>query len=718
MPKNILKNKLLSAIAIGALITLILTAFSLTNIFNSWHLKIADTLYTNNPSSQEIVIIGIDEKSTYAQPEGLGQFGKWSRENYVKLLDVLAQNPNQAPKVIVFDLLFDTQTQEVPIEKIKELKYEQAEGLTNGQKLDLYENFIDSNSSLLDNSIDTALAEKFYETENLILAFFSNNGNPIFPINKFSINAKLGDVFAEVDDDGILRKVPPFYQDNGTYYPDMAVAAVQEYLEADDLTTNNITSNSLTIKSATREIQIPLEDGKMNMSYFEDPGHTHISFVDVLNGNFEEDVFKDKIVLVGVSELTSTQDTVTTPISEAKIIYGVEFRANEIQTILDGKFLTNQSTVGKIATLALISIALALIIMHLGTLLSTIIAIAAIVGYYLIAHLFFKTGLILNMVYPFMAIILTFLASWIYKYTIADKKKREMKSAFGHYVSKKLVEEISKNPDLVKLGGEKRQVSVFFSDIQDSTKISEQIDTAMWVAQMNEYFTMMENVIKQVGGTIDKYEGDAIMGFFNAPIPQENHQLLAHLCALEMKKALKILHKKWEPEGKPLLEFRIGINTGEAIVGNFGSKDRFDYTVMGDTVNTASRLESSANKTYGTRIAVAGLAGTSAGEATPGKIIMREIDTVFLPGKSEPVQIFELVCTTTEATEETRNLVETYAAGLSSYRKKDFTTAISHFEKLPQDPPAQVLLERCGKLGRGEQVTGLDENMVFRIFNK
>ena len=208
------------------------------------------------------------------------------------------------------------------------------------------------------------------------------------------------------------------------------------------------------------------------------------------------------------------------------------------------------------------------------------------------------------------------------------------------------------------------------------------------------------------------------MGFFNAPIPQENHVILAHITALEMKKALGRLHQKWEKEGKPLLEFRVGINTGEAIVGNFGSQDRFDYTVMGDTVNTASRLESSANKTYGTKIVAAGFAGSSAGGTTAGKITMREIDTVLLPGKAEPVQIFELICKPAEATQEVQNLVATYSAGLESYRKKDFATAISHFEKLPQDPPAQIMLERCTALNKGEKVTSLDENMIFKIVGK
>lgn len=698
MAKTLLKNKALSAVLVGVVITLLLTIFSFTNIFNSWHLKIADTLYTNNESSDEIVIIGIDEKSTYRSPEGLGQYSKWSRGNYVDLLNILGDDP----KTIVFDILFDTDTQEIPIQMITDLKY--------GNTDQTYEEFIDANSTIVDNSIDKGLSEKLYEIENLVLAFHSNNGNPIFPINKFSINAKLGDVFAVTDEDNVLRKVPVVYTGE-KLYPDIAVAAVQEYLDAEEISPSHITSDLLTIQSATREIQVPLEEGKMNMSYFEDPGHTHIPFIDVVRGDFDKDLIKDKIVLVGVTELTSTHDTVETPLSDAKTIFGVEFRANEIQTILDEKFLTNQSTVGKIATIALISIALALIIMHLGAILSTVIAIAAIVGYYLLAHVFFRTGLIVNMVYPFMAIMLTFLASWVYKYTIADRKKREMKSAFGHYVSKKLVEEISKNPDLVKLGGEKRQVSVFFTDIKDSTKISEQIDTALWVAQMNEYFTMMEKVIKQLGGTIDKYEGDAIMGFFNAPIPQENHQALAHLCALEMRKALAILHKKWEPEGKPLLEFRIGINTGEAIVGNFGSADRFDYTVMGDTVNVASRLESAANKTYGTKIMASGFEKSD-------QIVVREIDIVLLPGKAEPVKLYEIICTSKELTEELKTVIQTYSAGLEAYRKKDFTTAIANFEKLPTDPPAQVLLARCQKLAKGEQVIGLEDGMVFRIFNK
>lgn len=680
---KLLKNKAFAAILIGGLSTLILSVFLLTNTFNGWHLKIADSLYKYDNPSDEIVIIAIDQKST--DREALGRYAQWSRENYVNLLQILGEDP----KVIVFDLLFHTPTQQVPMDNLR--FYENSiEGLTNGERLKKYEEFFESNSSKIDNEIDNKFEEKLKEFDNIVLAFSSNLGSPLFPLPKFSEKAVLGDAHVKLDEDGILRKSISYYEEHQS----LGLATVAKYYNTGE------------------EINVPVEDGEMNVNFFGNPySYEMVSFIDVIRGEYETALFKDKIVMIGVTAPEEIHDTIPTPRSTIVEMPGVEFRANEIQTILEEKFLTNQSTVGKIATIALISIALALIIMHLGAILSTVIAIAAIVGYYLLAHVFFRTGLIVNMVYPFMAIILTFLASWVYKYTIADKKKREMKSAFGHYVSKKLVEEISKNPDLVKLGGEKRQVSVFFSDIKDSTKMSEQIETEKWVAQMNEYFTMMENVIKQVGGTIDKYEGDAIMGFFNAPLLQENHQALAHLCALEMKKALKILHQKWEPEGKPLIEFRIGINTGEAIVGNFGSKNRFDYTVMGDTVNTASRLESSANKTYGTKIIASGFENSD-------QIVVREIDTVLLPGKEESVKLYELVCTSKELTEEIKQAIQTYAAGLEAYRKKDFTTAISHFEKLTTDPPAQIMLERCRVLAKGEQVTGLEENMTFRIFNK
>lgn len=716
MIKNILKSRAISGLFIGIIVAVIISAFFLTNFLNSWHLKIADTLFTRNNPSDEIIIIAIDETSVSPAPEGLGRFAQWTRENYIKLLDKLGADP----KVIVFDIIFNTPTQQLPFEKIKFFQDELSKITSTDEKLSLYEKFLTDNSSTIKNEIDQSLADKLKEFENIILAFNSNNGNPTFPLPKFTSKAVLGDIAAEADDDGILRESKTIFysKDENKYYTDLAVSAVQKFTDASRIQEEDVQNDELILHGKVKDIKIPLENENMLVNYFGDPfSYKMISFIDVINGNYEKDLFKNKIVLIGVTEFKEIQDTVLTPRSNKTEMPGIEFRANEIQTILDEKFLTNQNTLSQILTVSGISIALCILLNYLGILLSILLATASIILYYLLAHILYKNGLIINMVYPFIAIVLTYIASWIYKYFIADKKKREISSAFGHYVSEALVEEISKNPDMVKLGGEKRIITVFFSDIKNSTQLSEKTEITSWVSQINEYFTVMESIIKKYGGTIDKYEGDAIMGFWNAPLTQENHVALAYRGILEMKKALKTLHEKWEKEGKALLEFRVGINTGEAIVGNFGSVDRFDYTAMGDTVNTASRLESSANKTYGTEIIVAGFENNSSGEEL-SKVIMRELDSVLLPGKNEPVKLYELLCLSEKLTQEIRNIIKIYATGLEAYKNKNWQTAIDNFKLLENDLPSKIMLSRCQKLQNQEKIDGLDENMTFRIFNK
>jgi len=280
------------------------------------------------------------------------------------------------------------------------------------------------------------------------------------------------------------------------------------------------------------------------------------------------------------------------------------------------------------------------------------------------------------------------------------------------------VDQISENPDIVKIGGENKEITVFFMDIKNSTGLSESMQVEAWVKQINEYFTVMERVVKRNDGTIDKYEGDAIMGFWNAPVPQTNHISLAFDTAIRMRSALASLHQKWQKESKPLLEFRIGINTGEAIVGNFGSNSRFDYTVMGDTVNTASRLESSANKTYGTTIIVANFENKIAPEEAT-KYVFRELDWVLLPGKKQAITIYELVCTAEQSTPQLKALLQNYAGGLAAYRRKDYGSAIQFFATLNNDSAALVMIDRCKKLQSDQPVPGLEEtSMVYRIVGK
>ncbi|MBI4232149.1 adenylate/guanylate cyclase domain-containing protein, partial [Candidatus Peregrinibacteria bacterium] len=610
------QNRLVAGLFIAAAISLFLGVLLSLGVFDTANLKLRDSLYTYNKPSDEIVIIAIDEKSTKPKPEGLERFSKWTRTNYVELLNQLS---DQEAKVILFDILFVNRTENISFEEINEFLYNLAPNLSGDEKLQAYEDFLKSHSNAIKSPVDLEFALKLGEFKNIILAYDNSPEGILYPIPELANTAKMGDRQGDPDEDGVFRKDKVMI--DGKEIDSLAIAAAKQYLGED-------------------KVNLPLVDGDLWVNYFADPySYQMISFVDVMNGKFEKGFFKDKIVLIGLTTFREVSDVNLTPKSNEIPMPGVEIWANEIQTIIDGKFLHPQGFFGQIITLTVIAIVLTVTLNYLGILSSIILSLAAILLYLGAAHFAYRKGILLNMVYPFIAIVLVYLGSWVYKFFVADRKKREITLAFGKYVSKELVDQISKNPDLVKLGGEKKMVTVFFSDIKNSTTHSENTPIEAWVSQINEYFTAMEAILKRSGGTLDKYEGDAIMGFWNAPIDQPDHISRAYATAIAMQKTLKQLHQKWQQEGKPLIEFRIGINTGDALVGNFGSTDRFDYTVMGDTVNTASRFESSANKVYGTSVIVGGVDCKKIAQ-----FITRELDTVLLPGKNEPVKVFELIC--------------------------------------------------------------------------
>ena len=697
-----LQNKIFAAV----LISLIITAFSVilifTGVFHSWHLKIADTLYTRNEPSKEIIIVGIDDKSTNSIAPGLGRFGQWGRDNYVNLLQILEP---ENPKVITFDILFNTNSKGASFSQLSNLldEVELIDSLEG--KLETYKNNLKKYVSLTGHPTENLFAEELQKYSNIVLLgkIVESTNSPIFPLQKFLNESFVGISSDFFDPDGIMRRVKPIFlnPEDQKPYDDLALATVKKYLPENEIP------------------KLPLEDGKLNVNFFGDPfSFKEISFTDVVNKKFDPGTFKDKIVLVGVTTLKEGQDRVLTPRSNTVPMTGIEFRANEIQTILEQKFLKNQSSVNTILMIALIALILTIIFNYSGVIISAIALFGSLIGYYFTAHFLYKSGFIPNMIYPFIAIIFSYIAAWIYRYFIADKKKREMTSAFSHYVSEDLVEEISKNPDAVKLGGEKKIITVFFTDLKDSTSLSEKTEITAWISQVNEYFTVMEKVIKHFNGTIDKYEGDAIMGFWNAPLTQEDHVLKAYLAALEMKKYLKVLNVKWTKDGRPALTMRIGINTGEAIVGNMGSTNRFDYTAMGDTVNTASRLESCASKLYGGIIAVLGFDKFANAEELKKQVVLREVDTVILPGKKDPTIIHELVCERTDLTEEIQRNLENYEKGLAAYRSKNFEEAFQYFEACVNDPAAEVMELRTKELKAGKNIKTLSENMIYKINNK
>jgi adenylate cyclase len=271
-----------------------------------------------------------------------------------------------------------------------------------------------------------------------------------------------------------------------------------------------------------------------------------------------------------------------------------------------------------------------------------------------------------------------------------------------------------KDPAKLKLGGDKKDLSVLFSDIRGFTTFSESIQPEMLVKLLNEYLTAMTDIIFRYEGTLDKYMGDAIMAIYGAPLPQPDHARRACLTAIDMMDELRMIQIKWEKDGYPRLDIGIGINSGIMVVGNMGSVRRFDYTVMGDSVNLASRLEG-LNKIYGTNVII----GEETYERVKNSAVCREIDLVRVKGKTQPVKIYELMAMD-GASDEIQSLASAFQKAIRYYRARRFAEAGQMFKQIlhmhAADGPTKLYLQRCALLAKNPPPPEWDG--VFTITHK
>ena len=283
------------------------------------------------------------------------------------------------------------------------------------------------------------------------------------------------------------------------------------------------------------------------------------------------------------------------------------------------------------------------------------------------------------------------------------------------------MEEMLKDPAMLQLGGLEREMTVMFSDIRGFTTISEKLSPPALVHLLNEYLSPMTDIVFANQGTLDKYIGDAVMAFFGAPLKNEKHALVCCKSALEMMETLSRLREAWRIEDPniPLVDIGIGVNSGPMVVGNMGSQQRFNYTVMGDNVNLASRLEG-LNKEYGTHVLISEATLTMAAKAAQAGEgpLVRELDAVRVKGKKEPVRLFEL--RGRGEAKADAPLLEAYARGLGLYRKQRFATARLEFEHClelhPEDGPAQLFLQRCDAMSA--EPPGANWDGVFSMTHK
>jgi adenylate cyclase len=441
------------------------------------------------------------------------------------------------------------------------------------------------------------------------------------------------------------------------------------------------------------------EKGTLFINYYGPRGmFPYYSLSEVVLGDIPPYKFADKIVLLGFTSKIY-QDLYSVPFQ--KYDYpGVEIHATIIENIIRGDFLIKPEWATLIETALILVLGIVLgVARHRKRPLFGVWA--ALIGVLIVAsfaHAAFVFGSIwLNVTFPLLFIVVDYLAITSYKYFTEEKQKRGIKNAFQHYVSPTVVTHMLKTAEKLKLGGERKQLTALFSDIRGFTSISEQMSPEALVTFLNEYLSEMTQIVLDHGGTVDKYMGDAIMAFYGAPIEQADHAVRACKTAVDMILRLKQLHVEWEARGLPPMNIGVGINSGEMSVGNMGSWDRFDYTIMGDHVNLASRLEG-INKQYGTNIVISHWTYELCRAGSQDSWTVRELDTVRVKGKDEPVTIYELIGYGTLYEQKTP-LVARFCEGLERYKNRQWEQAIAVFQEAlqiyPDDRPSQIYIERC-----------------------
>jgi len=386
----------------------------------------------------------------------------------------------------------------------------------------------------------------------------------------------------------------------------------------------------------------------------------YVSAADVIKGRVDPVMFKDMVVMLGTSAV-ATYDQKVTPFSAN--LPGIEKNATVVYNILTEDYLKKSPGVIEMVITLLTAIILSLLLHRMRAIQGTMLAFSLIAMYILLSFYLFVFSLTwINRIYPVLNMLCIYVVQTTTKFFFEEKKARDIRKMFSSYVSPGVVEALINNPEMAKLGGERKEVTVLFSDIAGFTSLSEKLQPEEVVSLLNEYFKEMTDVIFKWQGTFDKIVGDEIMSFWGAPIEQPNHAELAARCALNMHKTLRKLQAKWKAEGRPLLDCGIGLNTGEVLVGNIGAEDKkMDYTIMGDHVNAGARVEA-LTRQYKAKILLTEFTAKRLekliDEKQMGHVKLVFKDFVKVKGKELQLGIYELVDTKLDEEDEGQNPVQ------------------------------------------------------------
>lgn len=594
-------KKLLRDLVESLIVIALVFLLTITNLFSHLDYMLKDALYQiPRGVSSQIKIIAIDDKTL----EELGPINTWSRQYYADLINILNSKENAKPAVIAFDILFS--------------------------------GYFGDNNTIAEG--DMAFAEAAKESGNVVAvaqykynekAATDENGLIVYPVDAvYYPYQELRDVvsvgYSNVaqDSDGVVRRI----------------AIEQSYQGEDMYMFSKVIYDMYCDSNGSKKVEIPTDKyGKTLINFSGKPGdYECISMVDVLDGKIDPRAFTGSIVLVG-AYATGMQDNFNVPNGYSKQMFGVEIHANILQSLMDGRFSINANPIATGIITGIICGIIHFIFKRSKIWLSTILLLVAVGAQIFVGITLNNNGKSISLVYAIIVLIVSYVYCLAIGYVLEKIKRKKVINAFKKYVAPEVVEEISKKGDFsIKLGGENRDVAVLFVDIRGFTTMSEILEPEQVVAILNNYLNLTTDAIFKNKGTLDKFIGDATMAVFNSPFDLEDYTFKAVCAAMDIVDGAKALEDKLMKEFGRSIGFGVGVNCGPAIVGNIGCEFRMDFTAIGDTVNTAARLESNAKRGQV-------LISDMVYERVKDRVEVEEVGEIPLKGKSNGVFVYSVV---------------------------------------------------------------------------
>ena len=688
----------------------------------------------------DVVIIDIETSSVAPTEEGgLGRYFNWPHAYHGQLINTVSSGN---PKGILFDMIVDPENT-FNYDLVNAL---QSDSKPKNQALDdVTQQFLVSNnpSLFVEATYNTQKAyhglefgyadtmnflypmdsePEGYFYENHIIKGVSEEAKKRLPpgerfnnthVDLLSGSVGAGSVTFLVDEDGVIRRAPTaiYFEGADHVYPSLVMSGAIDFLgiKKDGGFDYDFENNVLNLIDTTDTIvrSIPIDDkGRMYVNFYGGfQTFTYIPYMYAMDPEMLDPTYwENKVGIVGAS-LAGLSDFRNTPVAEAFV--GVEIHANVMYSVLKNEFVKLKSQSDKFKTILILSIMMGIFISFPKKPLYALpIPIIGIVSWIIFTRVQFGGSLIMwDVTRTILSMIGTFVGIFMYNYFGAEKDKRFLKNTFSTYISPELIDQMYEAKEQPSLGGEEGYHTAFFTDIQSFSAFSEKLTANDLVELLNDYLTEMTDILLDNKGTLDKYIGDAIVAFYGAPAPVDEHEYWACLTALKMQDRLAELREKWQAEGDRWPEIvhnmqnRIGINTGSLVTGNMGSTMRMNYTMMGDTVNLAARLEASA-KQYGIYIQVA----EETYNACKDKFIWRDLDFVIVMGKTEPAQVFELISEDGNIPPGYDKLLPAYHEALKLYRNQEWVKAIDAFKESDKledmfpgrkTNPSRIYIPRC-----------------------